>query len=177
VVSHLFGDATFECPSISRTLSLPDWILLTPNSRLAIWAIGAKPAFINYNLTGKALAHCIRVSTSKVAFVDAEVRSNVTQELRDELPGIQFEVFTPELEADIAAIEPVREPDSARTDDKASNMAIVIYTSGTTGLPKGAIVRWKKIIVGTGIVCPWMWMTQKDVFYTVSTVHLYYFPS
>lgn len=133
---------------------------------LAIWSIGGKPAFINYNLTGKALAHCMRVSASRIAFIDAEVQSNVTQEVRDELPGVQFQVFTPELEADIAAIEPVREPDSARTEDKASNMAIVIYTSGTTGLPKGAIVSWKKIIVGTGIVCPWMWMTQKDVFYT-----------
>lgn len=141
---------------------------------LGIWSIGAKPAFINYNLTGKALAHCIRVSTSKIVFVDPEVQTNVTQEVRDELPGIQFEVFTPQLEAEVATIEPVRVPDADRAESKRQGMAIVIYTSGTTGLPKGAIVSYSKIIVGIGLVCPWMWFTQKDVFYTVSVSTLSY---
>lgn len=136
---------------------------------LGIWSIGAKPAFINYNLTGKALAHCIRVSSSKFAFIDPQVQSNVTQEVRDELPGVQFEVFTPQLEAEVASSEPVRVPDADRAESKRQSMAIVIYTSGTTGLPKGAIVSYSKIIVGTGLVCPWMWFTQKDVFYTVGS--------
>lgn len=134
---------------------------------LGIWSIGAKPAFINYNLTGKALAHCIRVSGSNFAFIDSEIQSNVTQEVRDELPNVQFEIFTPQLEAEVATIEPVKAPDSDRAESKRQGMAIVIYTSGTTGLPKGAIVSYSKIIVGTGLVCPWMWFTQKDVFYTV----------
>lgn len=137
---------------------------------MGLWSIGAKPAFINYNLTKKALAHCVRVSTARVAFVDAEVQSNVTQEVRDELPGVEFEVFTPELEAEIASTEPVRVPDADRAEDKRQGMAMVIFTSGTTGLPKGAIVSWSKIIVGTGLACPWMWFTQKDVFYTVSSI-------
>ena len=47
-----------------------------------LWAIGAKPAFINYNLTGKALAHCVNVSTSRLLFVDPQVLENVTQEVR-----------------------------------------------------------------------------------------------
>ncbi|KAL9480333.1 hypothetical protein ACSS6W_005119 [Trichoderma asperelloides] len=36
----------------------------------ALWAIGAKPAFINYNLTGKALAHCIEAATTKLCLID-----------------------------------------------------------------------------------------------------------
>lgn len=119
---------------------------------MGLWAIGAKPAFINYNLTGKALSHCVRIATASLVLVDPEVEVNVTQEVRDELPGVKFEVFSPEVEARIAEIQGVREPDSARTDDKIQNMAIVIFTSGTTGLPKGAIVSWGKIIVGTGLV-------------------------
>jgi hypothetical protein len=133
-----------------------------------IWAIGAKPAFINYNLTGKALAHCIRVSTSRLAFVDPEVADHVTQDVRDELSGVQFEILTPELEADVMSTEGIREPDAVRTDDKSQNMGVLIYTSGTTGLPKGAIVSWTKIHIGTGLIPPWMGFTKKDVFYTVS---------
>jgi acyl-CoA synthetase (AMP-forming)/AMP-acid ligase II len=135
---------------------------------LGIWAIGGKPAFINYNLTGKALAHCIRVSTSRLAFVDPEVADHVTQDVRDELSAVQFEIFTPELEADVMSTEGIREPDAVRTDDKPQNMAVLIYTSGTTGLPKGAIVSWTKIHVGTGFIPPWMGFTKKDIFYTVS---------
>jgi acyl-CoA synthetase (AMP-forming)/AMP-acid ligase II len=133
-----------------------------------IWAIGAKPAFINYNLTGKALAHCIRVSTSRLAFVDPEVADHVTQDVRDELSAVQFEILTPELEADVMSTEGIREPDAVRTDDKSRNMGILIYTSGTTGLPKGAILSWAKIHVGTGFIPPWMGFTKKDVLYTVS---------
>jgi acyl-CoA synthetase (AMP-forming)/AMP-acid ligase II len=133
-----------------------------------IWAIGAKPAFINYNLTGKALAHCIRVSTCRLAFVDPEVADHVTQDVRDELSAVQFEILTPELEADVMSTEGIRDPDAVRTDDKSQNMAVLIYTSGTTGLPKGAIISWAKFHVGTGFIPPWMGFAKKDVFYTVS---------
>ena len=139
---------------------------------LGLWAIGAKPAFINYNLTGKALAHCIRVSTSRLMFIDMEVVEKLTQEVRDDLPGVQFEPFKPELVAEVISTDAIREPDSVRSEDKPQNMAILIYTSGTTGLPKGAIVSWAKIIVASGVVPSWMRMTQKDVFYTVRPIQL-----
>lgn len=135
---------------------------------LGLWAIGAKPAFINYNLTGKALAHCIRVSTARITLVDLNIEDKITQEVRDELPNVQFQTFSPELEAEVMSTEGVREPDDARTDDKSHNMAILIYTSGTTGLPKGAIVSWKKILVGSKIVPSFVGMAKRDVFYTVS---------
>ena len=135
---------------------------------LGLWSIGAKPAFINYNLMDKALAHCIRVSTARIVFVDPQVQHNVTQDVRDELPNVQFEFFAPELEAEPMTTEGVREPDSTRSEDKPTNMAILIYTSGTTGLPKGAIVSWQKII-GTAILIPgWSSFNKNDVFYTVS---------
>jgi hypothetical protein len=134
---------------------------------LGLWAIGAKPAFINYNLTGKALAHCIKVSTTSVVLVDLNIKDNITQEVQDDLPNVQFEIFDPKLEAEAVSTEGIREPDDVRTDDKSHNMGILIYTSGTTGLPKGAIVSWKKILVASGLVPTWMGMTKRDVFYTV----------
>lgn len=133
---------------------------------LGLWAIGAKPAFINYNLTGKALAHCVRVSTSRLLLVDPEVQHNITQEVRDELPGVQFEIFSAELEAEAIATTAVREDDSVRVEDKAQNLGILIYTSGTTGLPKGAVVSWNKILVGSGLAANWMGFTRKDTLYT-----------
>jgi acyl-coenzyme A synthetase/AMP-(fatty) acid ligase len=136
---------------------------------LGLWAIGAKPAFINYNLTGKALTHCIRVSTARLILVDLNIKDKITQEVQDELPNVQFQIFQPELEAEAMSTDGIRQPDKDRTDDKSYNMGILIYTSGTTGLPKGAIVSWKKILVGSGLVPPWMRMTKRDVFYTVSS--------
>ncbi|CZT11398.1 hypothetical protein WAI453_004514 [Rhynchosporium graminicola] len=133
---------------------------------MGLWAIGAKPAFINYNLSGKALVHCIRVAKANLVLIDPQVSENVTQEVQNELDGIRFEVFTPKIEARILTMQPKREPDEVRSDDKIQNMAIVIFTSGTTGLPKGAIVSWSKIIVGSGLVPGWMSFTKNDVFYT-----------
>lgn len=133
-----------------------------------LWAIGAKPAFINYNLTSKALAHCVQVSTSRLMLIDPEVQDNVTDEVKAENPNVQFAVFTPELEAEVLSTQAVRQPDSDRSEDMAQNMAILIYTSGTTGLPKPAIVSWSKVITAANVVPGWLHFGRPDVFYTVS---------
>lgn len=140
-----------------------------------LWAIGAKPAFINYNLTSKALSHCIRVSTARVVLVDPEVQANISQEVRDELQNVQLDIFTPELQAEAVATEAVREPDAARSEDKLQNMAILIYTSGTTGLPKPAIVSWNKVITGANIVPWWLRFKTSDIFYSVCSTLLQLF--
>ena len=41
-------------------------------SWLALWAIGCAPAFINYNLAGPALIHCLKDSGAKILFVDED---------------------------------------------------------------------------------------------------------
>jgi acyl-CoA synthetase (AMP-forming)/AMP-acid ligase II len=133
-----------------------------------LWSIGAKPAFLNYNLTGKALAHCIGVSTARLVLVDPEFQNNIPQEVRDELSSIKFEIFTPELEAEVMCTEAVRVEDSELSENLAQNMAILIYTSGTTGLPKPAIVSWRKVVLSIYLFPEWMGFTKKDNFYTVS---------
>ncbi|KAF1838842.1 acetyl-CoA synthetase-like protein [Decorospora gaudefroyi] len=39
-----------------------------------LWSIGAKPAFLNYNLTGKPLVHTVKTSTARLVLVDQEGR-------------------------------------------------------------------------------------------------------
>lgn len=145
---------------------------------LAIWSLGAVPALINYNLTGNALAHCVKKATTRLVLVDPVVAGNVSEELRSELSHVNFEVVTPELEQQMLSHEPIRPPDEVRNDVTGTSMAILIYTSGTTGLPKAAIVSWDKIAVVGGFTSRWVGTKKNDVFYTVSPAllsqaHLY----
>lgn len=133
-----------------------------------LWSIGAKPAFINYNLTSKALSHCIRVSTAQLVLVDPGVAENVTHEVKDELKNVQFIILSPELQVEAASVKGVRQPDSERSEEKLQNLSMLIYTSGTTGLPKPAIVSWNKVITGANIVPWWLNFKTTDIFYSVS---------
>lgn len=45
-----------------------------------LWSIGAKPAFINYNLTGKPLVHTIKTSTARLVVVDQEGRGKFSED-------------------------------------------------------------------------------------------------
>lgn len=131
-----------------------------------LWAIGAKPAFINYNLTGKPLTHCIEAATAKLCLVDPGVAHNVTEDVRGALKGVEFVVFSPEVEAAASSIHPIRFPDADRTETEFSNMAILIYTSGTTGLPKAAIVSWAKCIGGGTVSSMLIGRGNGDIMYT-----------
>jgi acyl-CoA synthetase (AMP-forming)/AMP-acid ligase II len=132
---------------------------------LALWEIGAKPAFINYNLTGKALSHCIKRANTRLMIIDPNVASNVGDDVRQELPGVQFVVFTPELATAAVSCDPVRYPDELRGEETAEDMAILIYTSGTTGLPKAAIISWGKVFITGAFTSRWMGTKSSDIYY------------
>jgi acyl-CoA synthetase (AMP-forming)/AMP-acid ligase II len=46
-----------------------------------LWSIGAKPAFINYNLMGKPLVHTIKTSTARLVLVDENARDKFTEDV------------------------------------------------------------------------------------------------
>ncbi len=46
-----------------------------------LWSIGAKPAFINSNLTGNALVHSIKTSTARLVLVDPDCRDNFSDDV------------------------------------------------------------------------------------------------
>jgi Acyl-CoA synthetases (AMP-forming)/AMP-acid ligases II len=145
---------------------------------LGLWSIGAVPAFINYNLSGKPLTHSIRTSTARLLVVDEEIRHCFPEEqekiltspsFRDGKGPVEIVFHTPEVEAQILGMEPTREDDKVRSGLIPRDMAILIYTSGTTGLPKPAIVSWKKCWSGSLFVKDWLNITSSDRFFTVRT--------
>ncbi|KAF7590485.1 hypothetical protein BBP40_002830 [Aspergillus hancockii] len=142
---------------------------------LGLWSIGAVPAFINYNLSGKPLTHSIKASTARLLVVDEEIREQFTPEQMEILTSSSFResggsmdvvFFTSEVEAQIMQMEATREDDSVRSGSNLRSMALLIYTSGTTGLPKPAIVSWRKCWSGSIFVSNWLGLRKKDRFFT-----------
>lgn len=143
---------------------------------LALWSLGAVPAFINYNLTGSPLVHSIRVSTARLLIVDPEIRSVLTPEVEAEITSptflssttnssssrpastsqLKIVHFTPTIQSSLPYQPAYRAPDSARCNTRPRDPAILIFTSGTTGLPKAAISSWNKLHVGCGYVASWI---------------------
>lgn len=61
----------------------------------AMWCVGAAPSFINYNLEGKALLHCLEVCQSKLIIIDAEVNCQKRiSESREELEKMGMKIVT-----------------------------------------------------------------------------------
>lgn len=92
----------------------PDFIL----AWIGLWAIGAAPAMINYNLSGSALIHCVKTSGAKMILVDKmpELRSRV-QEVRETLEGeygMNIVVLDAPTLLEICALEPKRPEDRYR---------------------------------------------------------------
>ncbi|KAF2007161.1 acetyl-CoA synthetase-like protein [Amniculicola lignicola CBS 123094] len=184
-----------------------------------LWSIGAKPAFINYNLTGRPLVHTIKTSTARLVLVDEEGKDKFAEEVllehgfvarqpdattpserqaqygfEDEeglVPssvkrhakaapqarGVESNTYTKprkleifffdqRLEAHIASLEPIRPPDSLRSNQKRHDMAMLIYTSGTTGLPKPAIMAWGKMNLASTFAAGWIPLKQTEIMYT-----------
>jgi acyl-CoA synthetase (AMP-forming)/AMP-acid ligase II len=143
---------------------------------MGLLSIGATPAFINYNLGGKALTHCVKVSTARLLIVDEEVHDRFTDEhmaafaspdFRDGKGPVQVVFFTPEVEVEIHQQPAIREDDSVRSSPEPRNPAMLIYTSGTTGLPKPAIISWLKCWSGGRFMVGWLGISTDDRVYTV----------
>ncbi|KAI9840101.1 MAG: hypothetical protein M1837_001905 [Sclerophora amabilis] len=137
---------------------------------LGLWSIGARPAFINYNLSGKPLLHCVRTSTTRLLIVDEAVKSVVSSEVAEELRtlngGVEVVFFDSALEAEARTTTGIREPDATRSGVQTQDMAILIYTSGTTGLPKPAIVSWNKVNFPPRFVFRFLKWGKEDRMYT-----------
>lgn len=137
----------------------------------AVWSLGAIPALINYNLSGKALAHCLKRATSRLVLVDPTVADHIGTDVRSEVNHVDFEVVTPELELQMLRMDAVRPLDELRNDAKGDDLGILIFTSGTTGLPKAAIVSWAKIAIVGGFTSRWMGTRSSDVYYTAMPLY------
>ncbi|KAH7018463.1 AMP-binding enzyme [Microdochium trichocladiopsis] len=143
------------------------YVLLT----FGLWSIGARPAYINYNLAGPALVHCVSIANSVLMLVDPDVVHNVDDGVREKLPGLRIDVLDQELLDEVAAAPDTRPEHSLRSGDKGRDLAVLIYTSGTTGLPKAAIVGWGKMFMAGVFVAKFLGTKSSDVFYTAMPLY------
>jgi acyl-CoA synthetase (AMP-forming)/AMP-acid ligase II len=153
---------------------------------LAIWSLGALPAFINYNLTSTAFIHCVRVSATRLLIIEPDVEPlALTEETRATLQApnfcnnaspLEIAVWTEDLQSLIEGYLPFRAPDAARSGSIARSPCVLIFTSGTTGLPKAAIVPWSRTAMGSVMMGRWMGLrpvTSKnpDRYYTAMPLY------
>ena len=101
-------------------------------THLGSWAIGSAPAWINYNLAGDALVHCLKVAGSKVIIVDedAECRRRI-EEVRDRLEGelgMKIVVLDQAQKGEISRMEPKRPGDELRVGAKGKFPIFLFYT-------------------------------------------------
>ena len=149
---------------------------------LGLWSIGACPAFINYNLSGDSLMHCIKTSTARLILVDEALKETFPPTIvewaagagpKGALKPVEIVFLSPQIEYEISAVKGTRPPNDLRNGIVGHDTAVLIYTSGTTGMPKPAIVSWGKVAVGSKFVGRWYGLKRTDSFYTVSSsLHL-----
>jgi acyl-CoA synthetase (AMP-forming)/AMP-acid ligase II len=107
---------------------------------LGLWCIGCAPAFINYNLEGAALEHCLKVCDASLLLVDQDqaCRQRIERScfLVETQMGPKIHIVDSTLKRSITGITPKAPSDAYRAGVRGSSPLCLIYTSGTTGLPK-----------------------------------------
>ncbi|KAI1613944.1 putative bifunctional fatty acid transporter/acyl-CoA synthetase [Exophiala viscosa] len=153
---------------------------------IAMWSLGAIPAFINYNLTSKPFIHSVRTSTARLLLVDPEIESRVltpeateafaASNFRNNAFPIDVAVLTTGLQSSLEYFPLYRAPDSARAGAIGRSQCCLIFTSGTTGLPKAAKIPWLRTSWGSDLISRWLGLrpvtsSKPDRFYTAMPLY------
>jgi acyl-CoA synthetase (AMP-forming)/AMP-acid ligase II len=106
----------------------PDFIF----AWLGLWSIGAAPAMINYNLAGKALLHCLKISGAKTLLADSDAElmartDEISVEMEAEL-GMRRIVLDQTTLAEIKTNSPVRPDDTYRDAVEGDWPICLFYT-------------------------------------------------
>lgn len=126
----------------------PEYLMLW----LALEGIGATPAFINCNLTDKALVHCVKLAKARYILADEAVR-NLVEPVEEELlvAGSKAVYYTAETLGSLTDMSEYPKDRSHNVD--LMSVASLIYTSGTTGMPKATVItRMRELLLICGPV-------------------------
>jgi len=119
--------------------------LMMPNRPefLVVWLgvtkVGGVVALLNTNLTGQALAHCVRVVEPRHIIADSAFGETIAAAVPDFWPN---RIHT----AGAASYSTQELSSSERRPVSIEDRALYIYTSGTTGLPKAAKVSHARVM-------------------------------
>ncbi len=102
-------------------MNCPQFLFLT----MAIWSLGALPAFINYNLTGNSFVHSVKTGSARLLLVDPEIASKVltdetkaafvAPDFRNGAFPLEVVVLDSGLHSSLEYFPPYRAPDTARS--------------------------------------------------------------
>ena len=144
---------------------------------VALNKLGAIAGFINTNLRGRPLVHCITVTESKKCVFGEELAPALA-EVKSELPLAEGQDYlfvpdageapAPNWAADLSAASADASTDNLPTtaDNTLGDTGMYLFTSGTTGLPKAAVVSNRRFLASAamshkaGLKC-----TEKDRLY------------
>lgn len=95
---------------------------------LAMSAIGAAPAFINYNLSKQPLLHCIKVSGAKLILADESISVQLTEhnDALSEL-GVEVVVLDESILKHIGDM-PTKAPTFDPSNNKPTDLSCIFYT-------------------------------------------------
>ncbi|XP_038072812.1 very long-chain acyl-CoA synthetase-like isoform X1 [Patiria miniata] len=153
-------------------------------SWLAFSKLGVKTAFLNYNLKGRALLHCIKACKVKAIMCGKEPQ--LLEELETIMPdildlGIKVwvlgEVSERPLSSGMTQVQTWNErsdpiPRSVRDGITANDVSVYIFTSGTTGFPKPAKLSHYRSCGGSAVMSMQAELEPSDIFYV--TLPLYH---
>lgn len=109
---------------------------------LALWSIGCGPAPINYNLTGDALVHCLKISGAKLVLVDNDPecreRADGSRHVIEGQLGMELVPVDSAFHSTVTTYPTSLPPEDLARDMKGDFPAILLNTSGTTGYPKAS---------------------------------------
>ncbi|KAF2463380.1 long-chain fatty acid transporter-like protein [Lindgomyces ingoldianus] len=131
----------------------------------ALDAIGAVISFVNWNLTGAGLVHCVKLCESRYLITDADVRNNV-EPSRSELEdlGVKIHYYDPSFFASLKDNTFI--PEYRRENVTIESIRGLIYTSGTTGLPKGVIMSTGRELLVGQMTANYLGLKPQDRIYT-----------